>query len=292
MPTSTYTPAKSEFLTNVVNKIGKQIYSSTAYQNPLKRLKKGFIDNANDIEEIYIARAVGYAYDAAATDTLARVKPTVTTQYHTENFDKGYTVTVQDKQVRQAFQNTEGVNRLANEIITSLHTGSEYDEYVQTLAVLNSVATNAPSTAKKTITAVTDNATAKALVKQIKKDVKAMGDRSATFATVENHCKPSDLILFLNRDYSVEIDVELLATAFNIDKAQLSDMTIIEIPALTDTKIKAIVADNRAIQIYDTYYEVEPQRNAKGKFTNQHLTVSKIFSYSNLVNVAVYSTAT
>lgn len=289
-PSNNYTTAKGEFLNSVVNKIGKQIWSSKAYVNPLKRLKKGFIENANDIEEIYIARAVGTAQDPDGVDTLKRVKSTVKTQYHTQDYEKSYTVSVSDKQVRQGFLTSGGVTKVAEKILESLHTGYEYDEYIATLDVLEKLAKAAPSTAKKKVTDVTDLASAKAFTKEVKKDVKKMARRSTTYATVENHSKPSDLILFLNDEWSVEIDVELLATAFNISKADLSEMTIIEIPDLGTSNIKAVLCDEGAIQIYDTYYGIEPQRNAKGKFTNQHLSTDKILSWSNMYNVCVYYT--
>ena len=57
----------------------------------------------------------------------------------------------------------------------------------------------------------------------------------------------------------------------------------------TNTKTKAILCDERALQIYDTYYAIESQRNAKGKFTNHFLSTEKIFSWSNLVNIAVFN---
>lgn len=288
-PSNNYTTSKGEFLNSVVNKIGKQIWASKAYVNPLKRLKKGFIENANDIEEIYVARVLGTDYDPDGVDTLKRVKSTVKTQYHTQDYEKTYTVSISDKQVRQGFLTTGGVTKMAEKILESLHTGYEYDEFNETLKVLNSLATGAKY--KKVVSDVTDLVTAKEFTKEVKKDVKRFGRRSDTYATVENHAKPSELILFLNEDWSVEIDVELLASAFNMSKADISEMTIIEIPTLTDPTIKAVLCDQGAIQIYDTYYGIEPQRNAKGKFTNQHLSTDKIFSWSHMYNVAVYKTA-
>lgn len=288
MPSTTYTVKKQEFLNSVINKIGRQIYSTTAYVNPLKRLKKGFIENANEIEEIYIARAVGTAYDPEGSGALDRTKPNVITQYHQVDYDRDYQVTVHDKQVRKGFTSNGGVTRLANEIIQSMHTGAEYDEYEKTLELLSELGT--ASKYKKVVTDVTDNASAKAFVKELKKTVNRMARRTSDFATVENHCKPSDMLLFLNEDWSVEIDIELLATAFNMSKTDLSEFTIIKIPDLGTTNIKAMLCDERAIQIYDTFYQVEPQRNAKGKFTNYFLSLEQIYSYSNLVNVAVFTT--
>lgn len=288
MPSATYTIKKQEFLNSVVNKIGKQVYSTTAYVNPLKRIKRGFIENANEIEEIYIARAVGYDYDPTGTGALDRVKPTVKTQYHQVDYEKDFQVTIHDKQVRKGFTTSGGVTRIANEIMESLHTGAEYEEYTKCLEILDTIATN--SKYKKTVTDITDQRSAMDFVKEIKKTINKMGRRSDTFATVENHCKPSQLILFLNEDWDVEMDVEMLAQAFNMTKQEIDDCVKIKIPELTtNTNTRAILCDERALQIYDTYYGLEPQRNAKGKFTNHFLSTEKIFSYSNLVNIAVFN---
>ena len=289
MPSTTYVIKKQEFLNSVVNKIGKQIYSTTAYTNPLKRIKRGFIENANEIEEIYVARAVGTNYDPNGTGALDRIKPTVKTQYHQVDYERDYGITIQDKQVRKGFTTKEGVSKLANELMESLHTGAEYEEYEKCIEILDTIAKD--SKYKKQVTDVTNNATAVAFTKELKKTIKRMGRRSEIYATVENHCKPSQMILFLNEEWSVEIDVEMLAQAFNMTKQQINECTIIEIPTLkTATSVKAILCDERALQIYDTYYGLEPQRNAKGKFTNHFLSVEKIFSYSNLVNIAVFQT--
>lgn len=288
MSSATYTIKKQEFLNSVINKIGKQQYSTTAYVNPLKRLKRGFIENANEIEEIYISRAVGYEYDPTGAGALDRVKPDVKTMYHQVDYAKDFQVTIQDKQVRKGFTTSEGVSRLANEIVQSLHTGAEYEEFSKTLELLDTIATD--SKYKLDVTDVTDNASAKEFTKTIKKHIKDMGYRGTKYSTYENHCKPENMILFLNSDWAVEMDVELLASAFNMSKQQINECTIIEIPSLTtNINTKAILCDERALQIYDTYYELEPQRNAKGKFTNHFLSTEKIFSWSNLVNIAVFN---
>ena len=121
---------KNEFLGSLVNKIGRQEYASKAYLNPLAKFKKGFIDNANEIEEIYVARVQGLSQDLDGTTTLKRVKPDVKTLYHNQEYGKCYTATITDKQVRQAFTSKDGVKRIADEILSQQHTGVEYDEYV------------------------------------------------------------------------------------------------------------------------------------------------------------------
>ena len=281
---------KNEFLGSLVNKIGRQEYASKAYLNPLAKFKKGFIDNANEIEEIYVARVQGLSQDLDGTTTLKRVKPDVKTLYHNQEYGKCYTATITDKQVRQAFTSKDGVKRIADEILSQQHTGVEYDEYVAMKEAINDFATALPETAKRTITEVTNQTTAKEFVKKIKKDIGKMQFRSTNYCEYEQHSKAEDLVLFVHIDYQAEIDVELLATAFNIDKAELNTR-VVYVDGFTNTKLRAVLLDVGAIKVFDTLYNNEQQRNAQGMFTNYHLNVEKIVSYSTLYNGASYSIA-
>lgn len=288
-PSKTAIITQNEFLGSVVEKIGRQEYSSKAYLNPLARFKKGFITNANEIEEIYVARVQGSTQDFDGVDTLKRVKPTIKTQYHKQNFGKCYTATVTDEQVRRGFTTEGGVRKIADEILTQLQTGYEYDEYI---AMRNNFCDLIEGTpCKRTITAITNQTTAKDFVKKVKKDIAKMQFRNTEFATVERNCKPSDLVLVLRTGLLAEIDVELLATAFNVDKTQLDTM-VIEVDDFPENDtVQAMLLEQNALMVFDTLYNIEPQRNAKGMFTNHHLNVEKIISTSNMYNVAVYQTA-
>ena len=289
-PMNTNLNQLNEFLATVVNKIGRQEWASKAYSNPLAKFKKGFIDNANEIEEIYVQRVAGLEQDKAGETTLKRVLPTVKALYHNQNFGKCYTATISDKQVRQAFNSNEGVKRLSDEILTQQHTGVEYDEYVEMKKAIGSFAAALPSTSKKTIEDVVDTASAKKLVKQIKKDIAKMQFRSTEYCQYEQHTRKEDIVLFLHVDLESEIDVELLASAFNMDKAEIP-ARVVFVDGFSDSKLKAVVMDYNAIKVYDTLYNNEAQRNAQGMYTNYHLNVEKIISYSTLFNGASYSTA-
>ena len=281
---------KNQFLGTLVNKIGRQEYSSKAYLNPLAKFKKGFIDNANEIEEIYVARVQGLSQDLDGTTTLKRVKPDVKTLYHNQEYGKCYTATITDKQVRQAFTSKDGIKRIADEILSQQHTGVEYDEYVAMKKAINDFAAAVPETAQRTITEVTNQTTAKDFVKKIKKDIGKMQFRGTNYCQYEQHSKAEDLVLFIHIDYQAEIDVELLATAFNIDKAELNTR-VVYVDDFANKKLRAVLLDVGAIKVFDTLYNNEQQRNAQGMFTNYHLNVEKIVSYSTLYNGASYSIA-
>lgn len=289
-PNDTNLNQLNDFLETVVNKIGRQEWSSKAYINPLARFKKGFIENANEIEEIYVQRVAGLTQDKTGATTLARVKPVVKTLYHNQNFGKCYTATISDKQVRQAFHSNDGVKKLSDEILTQQHTGVEYDEFVEMKNAIGKFATAIPATAKKVVADVVDTQTAKDLVKAIKKDIGKMTFRGTNYCKYEQHTRAEDLILFLHIDYQAEIDVELLANAFNISKAEIP-ARVVFVDGFADAKLKAVLMDINAIKVYDTLYNNEAQRNAQGMYTNYHLNVEKVISYSTLFNGASYSIA-
>lgn len=285
-----YTLEQNQFLTSVLNKIGRQVWSSKAYTNPLKEFKKGFIENANDIEEIYIARLEGTAQDFEGTNPLTRVKPNITTMYHRQNYSKLYQATVSDVQARRAFTTSGGVKKLADGILESLYTGDQYEEYVAMRDNFGALADKTPTTGKIKIASPTDNATSKAYVKQIKKIVGEMKFRNTKYSTVESHATAEELMFVTTPSLMAELDVELLATAFNTDKLKMIDK-IVEVDILP-TGVSSIILDKNALMVFDTLHHIEPMRNGKGMFTNYFLNVEKIISYSNMYQVAQISNPT
>lgn len=287
-PSNSAIYTQNEFLGSLVEKIGRQTYSSRAYLNPLARFKKGFIENANEIEEIYIARVEGVSQDMEGSDTLKRVKPSVSTQYHKQNYGKCYTASISDQQVRRAFTTKNGVRKVSDEILTQLQTGYEYDEYIAMRNNFTDLIDGTPS--KTSVSPIENNESAKAFVKTIKKHIADMKFRSTKYSTVERHCKTEDLVLVLRTGILAEIDVELLATAFNVSKTDVPSM-VVEVDDFPGYQnVVGMLLETDALMVFDTLYNMEPQRNAKGMFTNHHLNVEKIISTSNMYNVAVYHT--
>ena len=178
-PSGTYTITKQDFLNSVINKIGKQEFSDQAFVNPLKRFKGDFIDSASDIEEIYISKADDTGYDKSGAGVLDRVKPSVFVQYHTNEKEHGYKVTVHDKEIRKGFTTKGGISTVANHIIQAMHTGAEIDEYNDVIETIKALCSAKVSGNTITVSAVRDESTAKAFCKEVKKvivkDYKAQG---------------------------------------------------------------------------------------------------------------------
>lgn len=284
-----YTLQQNAFLGSVLNKIGRQEWASKSYTNPLAQFKKGFIENASDIEEIYVARVQSTAQNLEGTTTLDRISPNITTRYHRQNYAKLFSTTISDKQVRRAFTTPGGVKKLSDEILESLHTGYQYEEYIAMRDNLGDLLTNLPATAKKEISAVTDQASAKAFTKEVKKVVGKMQFRSSNYSIVETTVPLKDMMLVVTPELLAEIDVELLAFAFNLSPLQMTDRIVVvdQLP----TKTVAMLLDKNALMVFDVLYHIEDQRNGQGMFTNWHLNSEKIISTSNMYGVCQFHTA-
>lgn len=288
-PTTTFTPTANRYIAELVNKIGRQEYASKTYSNPMASLKGGFIDNANDIEEIYVSRLNGVTQNLDGTTNFDKTIPDVKTCYHKQNYSKLYTTTVTDKQVRQAFTTSGGVKTLSDEIIAQLHTGAQYDEYIAMRDNLKDIITR-DKIKTVNISSVTDNATAKDFMKKLKTVVAKMAFRNKDFCTFETSASISSLILFVKPEMLAELDVELLASAFNVSAVDIKTRVFV-VDSFGDDTTEALLIDRNAFKVHPTLYNLETARNAQGMFTNYHLNVEYIISTSIMYNACLFSSA-
>lgn len=287
--TTNYTATANSYISSLVNKIGRQEYASKTYSNPLASLKNGFIENASEIEEIYVSRLEGLAQNLDGTTNFDKLPNDVKTCYHKQNYTKLYTRTISDKQVRQAFTTTGGVKQLADELIAQLHTGVQYDEYIAMRDNLKDIITR-EGIKKIQSPTVIDNATAKEFMKKLKTTIAKMDFRSKEFCTFETSSSLSELILFVKPELLAELDVELLASAFNVSSIDIKSRVFV-VDTFGDDTTQALLIDRGSFKVHPTLYNLETSRNAQGMFTNYHLNVEYIISTSNMYNACLLTTA-
>lgn len=296
-PSATYTQTKQEFLNSVLNKIGKQEFSNLVYKNPLKRLRGEFIEGPTDIEEIYVERSEDSGYDPDGEGVLDRKKAVTYVQYHTNTVEHGYKCTIQNKQMRKGFLTKGSLGTMANTILNQLHTGAEVDEYNDCINTLKALVNNEHNKSltkteiNKTVSRnknnvisvkpVIDEQSGKDFIKAIKKTIYKMGDYTDVYSDKPNYAKGSDLILFLDSDTDVELNVEVLASAFNMTVTQLNETTKIIIPNMKQ-KVGAIgvICHHKCLKINPCYYDIDSIKNTKGKFINYDLVTETLLSYT------------
>ena len=288
----TYNLLYNEFFPALFNKIGKTMIESKLFKNKLAKFKSGTLYTQQDVEEIFIEMSKGATeYDPNGTNPLGR-RPAddVKVVYHRLNRQNCYEKSIGDLDVIRVFRSEASLDTFITGLFNSMYSRAEHDEWV---LMKNLLATYDGYT-DYGVTAVTDDSTAKDFVKTVRK-----ASMDMTFASTElNKSKVmtwtpvSDQVLFINKDVLAEVDVEVLAKAFNMGKTDIQ----VEVVAMDDfgslANTYGLLVDKSFFRVWDTLSKMEPQRNAQGLFTNYFYHVHQILSLSpfkNAVRFAVES---
>lgn len=308
-----YTPLQNEFLNALVNRIARVIITSKMYSNPLSMFKKGLIDFGETIEEIFVNIANPHQYDVEESENkvFAREIPDVRAAFHTLNYKKFYKQTIQNKDLNQAFLSWDGITDLISKIVNAMYTSANYDEFVTTKYML------AKAILDGRLSAITVDANdAKGAVTKIKGVSNALTFMSNNYnaAGVQTFTDKDDQYLLVNSQFDSEIDVEVLASAFNMSKAEFmghrilidgfGTLDVARLNALfkddpnyaepsQDTltalnAIPAVLVDKNFFMIFDNMYEFTENYNGQGLYWNYFYHTWKTFSMSPFANALVF----
>lgn len=286
---------KNEYLDSLFNKIGKTTLESKLFKNKLARFKSGEILTQQDVEEIFVEMGKApEAYDPDGKTALARRTPAdVKVVYHRMNRRDCYATSLGDIDFVRVFRSEATHDAFVTAQINAIYSRANHDEWVQMKNVLASF-DGYFDYGVPAISNGTAEAGAKAFVKTLRKAVQDVSFASDKFnkAGVMTWCDPSDLVLFVNKDVLAEVDVEVLAKAFNLGKTDIQTMVVPmdDFGSLSDTY--GLLVDKDFFRVYDTLSRMEPQRNAQGLFTNYFYHVHQILSASPFKTAIRFTTAT
>lgn len=298
-----YQATENEFLNALVNKIAMTIVRAKTFKNPLSILKKGNVPLGKNIEEIYTNPATGKTYDPSGEDLLKREIPDTKAIYHSLNRQGKYKATVSKAQLITAFTSWGAMEKLLNSIVNSIYSGDNMEEF---LLMKELFATAIAGGKMKTVevTAPTDTATAKDFVKAIKKIGLGMTVPSEAYNSYFDVNKDTDAkpvitwtpmenqILIMRNDISVEIDMELLAQAFNVSYAELKQRILLVDSFGTDTDTLAVLCDEAYVQVYDNLQQMDSFRNPEGLYENFILHHWQTYSLSLFANAMAFKQPT
>lgn len=311
-----YPALQNEFLSALVNRIGRVLITSKMYSNPWAMFKKGLLEFGETIEEIFVNLAKPYQFDPAVAETnlFKREIPDVRAAFHIMNYQKYYKATISNDQLRQAFLSWQGITDLIAKIVDAMYTGANYDEfqvmkYMLARAILD-------GKMKPTEIAAVNADNMKTIVSTIKGVSNKLTFMSTDYnaAGVATYTAKDDQYMLVNSNFDATMDVEVLAAAFNMDKASFAghrvlvdsfgaldtarlsllfadDPTYEEIDsgdlAALDA-IPAVLVDKTWFMIFDNFQNFTEQYNGEGLYWNYWYHVWKTFSVSPFANSTVF----
>lgn len=270
-----YTPFMNEFINGLVNRILFQEAHNMTYDNPLRIFKGVDIPYGTDVQDSIANPAVATPYDSSAmSDVLSPASPDVKTVYYRRNRQDKYKVTVYDAVLAGAFTNADTFNNFVSMILNTLTSGDNIDEFKLMKGVVGQ-AINDGNINKTSLTVGADHrAFAETLVTDLRakylqfqfpstkyncyqKMAKAKGIANATPLTTWT--SPDRISVLVRADVAAFTDVEVLAKAFNMSKADFLGRQVM-VDSFGDTgdaaKTLAIIADNTFLRTHDNRFQM------------------------------------
>lgn len=308
------TPAlANQFLNALVNRIALVRAQSVTFNNPYSRLKKGYLEFGETVEDIFvsIAKVIDYNPDKGEGREFKRFLPDVRSQFHIMNWRVMYPVTIQDEDLRRAFLSEQGVTDLIAKIVESVYTAAGYDEFLLFKYLIIKAVTKG-----QMYPVAVDDSDMKNYATAFRSKSNAITFPKTTYnaASVRNNTPRERQVIFMGSDFNAKYDVEVLAAAFNMDKATfmgslflIDDFTTFDnerfevirdysdgIEEVTDAEltlmkdVKAVLLDENWFQCYDNMNKFTEKYVASGLYWNYFYHTWKTISSSQFANAIVF----
>lgn len=299
-----YPVIMNKWVNVLVNKIGLTVIKNKMWNNKLAEFQRGDLPVGSTIEEIFVdvVKAKTYAEEPESGnlgDVFAVNKPDVKVRYHVVNSQLVYPISISKVNILQAFNNLPAFEDFISKVFESVYASANLDEYLQTKQLIQFYMTNDSINRfyDVEVSAVNSEATAKALATQIRSYSNKIEFMSAkyNYAGVTTHTPKEDQVLLLNSDTEAFMDVNVLAYAFNMEKADPSAI-VNKVVTLDDfgdgdSTTVAILVDRDWFMIYSQLYQMEEQNNALHLYFNRFLHIWKIYSTSEFANAIRFTTS-
>lgn len=284
---------QNEFLTALVDRIGLVIVKSISLRNPLAKFKKGSLPMGRTIEEIFtdITKEKLYDVEEAEQKVFEREIPNVKTLFHERNRQSFYHQTIQDDSLKTAFISWGNFESFIASIINAIYNSAEVDEYEYMKLIIDNyyskglfkvVKVDDPMTSTGALTNFIKKARATALRMTL-----PQGTRDYNAMAVRTRSDIRDVHLFIDADLNAELDVDVLAKAFNMDRTTfLGNVTVID--GFASTGLKAVMVDKDWFMVYDTLQKMETIRNPRGLYWNYYYHVWQVLSASRFANAVAF----
>lgn len=311
-----YTALQNEFLSALVNRIGRVVLTSRSYANPWSMFKKGFLEFGETVEEVFANIAKPFTFDpeVAEKEVFKREIPDVRSAFHVLNYQKFYKATVSQEQLRQAFLAWTGVTDLIAAIVDSMYTAANYDEFITMKYLLARRLLNG----QFNVVSIPDVTAAnmKSIISTVNGVSNSMTFLSDKFnlAGVYKASAKDEQYIIVDAKFAATMDVEVLAAAFNMNKAEFMGHVVmvdgfgaLDIARLNDlyfgdttyveigqdeldalNAIPCVLVDRDWFMIFDNMMQFTEQYNGQGLYWNYFYHVWKTFSTSPFANNSAF----
>ncbi|MCM1219520.1 MAG: hypothetical protein NC548_33995 [Lachnospiraceae bacterium] len=312
-----YPAMANQFLNSLLNRIAKVVIDSMVFNNPYSRLKKGYLEFGETVEHIFVGlvNALPYNAEKANEREFKRYLPDVRSAFYVMNWRVLYPITIQNTDLKLAFTSVEGVRDMIARLVDSVYKSAEVDEFL----LFKYMMIKAISHGKMYPVAVdTSEITNSAVAFRGISNTITFPKTSYNESGVLNTTPRSRQIIFMDAMYNARFDVNVLASAFNMDKAtfigslyliddwdtfdstrftaimEQSDgfepVTADELALLKD--VHAVIVDEDWFQVYDNETQFREKYVASTDYWNYFYHTWKTIAHSPFHNAVCFVDST
>lgn len=262
-------------------------------------------------QEIYVNPAHGRKFDVDDfAGLLARYEADVKVQYTKVNSDIQYPVSITRAKLKDAFVSWASLENFIDGLTQSLYNGAYIDQYNLSKGLISSAyASN--QVQYEVVSSINSEANAKAFITKARELFLQMQTPSIRYNAwrkvggygrdILTWSNPEDIVFILRNDLASYIDVNVLASAFNLDKATLLGNIIYVndfdqydnegTKVFDGSAIVGMIADKSWFRIKEQETTMDQFYNANNRVWNYYLNVVRMYNYSLFANGVVLCTA-
>ena len=298
----TYTADWDTFLGVFLQKIGLQVIRKSEFTNPFSPFKMAPMRLGSKIEEVAINLQKAHAYKNNCYDVFNGDLPDTRVNWHSTNRHDYYSVQAPLEDVmRQAFISDYSLSQYLGALVDNLITSDQADEYLIFKELFAEYATNEGFynvQVADVLSAADKAAASRALVSKMRGMYRKVKFPSANYSPEGRNAGlvtvGGDMVLVMTADVEAVIDVESLAAAFHMDKADFlaDNVVIIDEWPRGFSGVQALLVDRDFFMVTDTLRTMQPAPiNPCNLSQSYFYHVWEIISYSRFVPAISFSTA-
>ena len=301
----------NEFCDVLVNKLVYSQFESFTFNNPLRVLEGESIPLGYAGEHVYVNPAKGRGFNVNDfAGLLFKYEADVKVEYHTVNSDLQYPVTISRQQLKKAMTSWDNLAEFITSLSNSLYNGCYVDEFRFTKNIISGAYKENRGVIEQ-ITAVSNEATAKAFVEKARElflnfqlpstKYNAWAKNGGEGKPITTWTRPEDIVLIIRNDIRAKIDVQSLASAFNLSYADFMGnvITVDDFDSYDDdgnkvfdgSAIVGMIADKSWFKIKTQDMYMESFVNPNNRTIQYYLNVIRMYNMSLFANGVIFATS-
>lgn len=303
-----YEAERNQWQKALMNRIGMTIFHDYTLQNRLAKYIREGMSFGDTIEEIATdivsGKKMDYGKDGESVDPFIKMSPQAKAIYHRINEPIQYGTTIEKDRLRRAFLEEGGLSRLVGYFVNKLYSSANLDTWLLTKSIFATYANDAkaasgcPLLATQKITSqdITDEASGKKFLLQIKDAVSSMYFPNAAFNPMKVHktLDNRELTLFIRADLINKLGVEVRSGVFHLEelnipvKIELMDDFGEDINGGNADDIMAMLAEDDFLVITSQFEDLDSIYNPRGRYMNYFLTRQMSFGCTYFKDCVIF----